>query len=178
MSALVPGDCHARPRPSRRPRGIGARCGAGRNHPRPFRAGYRQRLLCTALRRRPSGEEPRQRVRHIAFDYKPEASAEARKVTGPRTFGVAVIFRDKADGDGGAVAYCKDGPGRVTCDAEGDAGSFEVTSAGPDRIRITMTRGLGFENDTRKGYVSLEDGPDDKVFLLRKAPLKACDILR
>lgn len=123
-------------------------------------------------------KHPQQRVRQIIFDYKPEESAESRRNFGPLTFGVAVKFRSKVDGDGGAVAYCNDVAGRITCSAEGDAGSFEVTKAGPDQIQLRMTRGLGFENDTKKGYVSLEDGPDDKVFILRKAPLKACDILR
>ncbi len=121
---------------------------------------------------------PQQRVRHITFDYKPEASAEARKAYGPRTFGVAVKFRAKADGDGGAVAYCRDSGDRISCAAEADAGTFEITSAGPDQIRIRMTRGLGFENGSKKGHISLDDGPDDKVFVLRRAPLKACDILR
>jgi hypothetical protein len=121
---------------------------------------------------------PGQKVRQIIFDYQPETSAEARKTTGPRTFGVAVKFRSKADGDGGAVAYCRNAGDRVSCYAEGDAGSFDVTRAGPDRIRIRMTRGLGFENDSKKGHISLEDSPDDRVFVLGKAPLKACDILR
>ncbi len=121
---------------------------------------------------------PGQMVRQIVFDYKPEESASVRRDFGPRTFGVAVKFRSKADGDGGAVAYCRDAGNRVSCFAEGDAGTFDVTRAGPDQIRIRMTRGLGFENDSKKGHISLEDSPDDRVFLLRKAPLKACDILR
>lgn len=121
---------------------------------------------------------PKQRVAVIAFDHEPQTSAESRRSFGPIQFGVAVRFRSKADGEGGAPSFCKDSGGKIACFAEADAGTFEVARAGPDQIRLTMTRGLGFETASKKGYVSMEDGPDDKVFVLRKAPFKACDILR
>ncbi len=74
---------------------------------------------------------PGQMVREIVFDYQPEASAEARKATGPRTFGVAVKFRSGRMATARAVAYCRNAGDRVSCHAEGDAGSFDVTPAGP-----------------------------------------------
>jgi hypothetical protein len=121
---------------------------------------------------------PKQRVKVIAFDFEPQKDANSRISTGPIQFGVSVIFRSKADGEGGAPSSCKDEGGKIACYAEGDAGTFEITREGSDGIMLRMTRGLGFENDTKKGFVSMEDGPDDKVFVLRKAPLKACNILR
>jgi hypothetical protein len=123
-------------------------------------------------------KNPNQRVKVITFDFEPQQDANARINTGPIQFGVSVIFRSKADGEGGAPSYCKDGGSKITCYGEADAGAFEVTRAGSDGIMLRMTRGLGFENDTKKGFVSMEDGPDDKVFVLRKAPFKACNILR
>jgi hypothetical protein len=123
-------------------------------------------------------KNPKQRVKVITFDFEPQKSATARASTGPIQFGVSVIFRSKADGEGGAPSYCKDESGKIACYAEADAGSFEVMREGSDGIKLRMTRGLGFENDTKKGYASMEDGPDDKVFVLRKAAFKACDILR
>ncbi len=123
-------------------------------------------------------KSPRQRVRVITFDFEPQTDANARAASGPIQFGVSVIFRSKSDGEGGAPSVCKDDGGKITCAAESDAGAFEVTRQGSDAIMLRMTRGLGFENDTRKGFVSMEDGPDDKVFVLRKAPFKACNILR
>ncbi len=123
-------------------------------------------------------KNPKQRVKVITFDFEPQKSATARASTGPIQFGVSVIFRSKADGEGGAPSYCKDAGGKIDCYAEADAGTFEVTREGSDAIKLRMTRGLGFENGTKKGFVSMEDGPDDKVFVLRKASFKACNILR
>jgi hypothetical protein len=123
-------------------------------------------------------KNPKQRVKVITFDFETQKDANARASMGAIQFGVSVIFRAKADGEGGAPSACKDESGRIVCHAEADAGTFEVTREGSDGIKLRMTRGLGFENDTKRGFVSMEDGPDDKVFVLRKAPLKACKILR
>jgi hypothetical protein len=123
-------------------------------------------------------KNPRQRVKVITFGFEPQTDANSRISMGPIQFGVAVIFRSKADGEGGAPSVCKDAVGKIACYAEADAGTFEVTREGSDGIKLRMTRGLGFENDTKKGFVSLEDGPDDRVFVLHKAPFKACNILR
>jgi hypothetical protein len=123
-------------------------------------------------------KNPKQRVKVITFDFEPQKDANSRLSMGPIQFGVSVIFRAKADGEGGAPSVCKDEGGKIACYAEADAGTFEVTREGSDGIRLRMTRGLGFENDTKKGFVSMEDGPDDKMFVLRKAPFKACNILR
>jgi hypothetical protein len=123
-------------------------------------------------------KNPKQRVKVITFDFEPQESATARASTGPIRFGVSVIFRSRADGEGGAPSYCKDAGGKITCYGEADAGTFEVTREGSDSIMLRMTRGLGCENSTKKGFVSMEDGPDDKVFVLRKAQFKACNILQ
>ena len=123
-------------------------------------------------------KNPQQRVKVITFDFQPEADNTARQSYGPVGFGISVVLRSKADGSAGGVFYCKDSTGKILCSGESDAGTVEVSRQGSDAIMLRVTRGLSFETSTKKGSIDLEEGPDDKVFVLRKAPVKACDILR
>lgn len=73
-------------------------------------------------------------------------------------------------------AECRQRGAALVCDMEGDAGGIRIEQASTNRIRIAVTRTLGFEADR---YIEVGGKvSDDNVFLLGRSPDTACSALK
>lgn len=116
-------------------------------------------------------KHPKQRVTSIQI-FHPFHGATS---PGDIDYRMAIRFRLKGKrGDYGPVSlYCKaQAEGTAGCFVEGDGGRITLSKGANDTLVLTLTR-LQLEGEFDFSP-DLAEGGDDRVLVLRKAPMKAC----
>lgn len=88
---------------------------------------------------------------------------------------LSVLARGARESWGG-VADCKDGAQEMRCWMEGDMGTLTIAPVSADTIELRVTADDGLSFETSKSFESIgKPGSDDRVFRLRRSPMKACE---